>query len=356
MSEQNGQTKSEAATPRRREEARNKGRVAYSSDLASGFLLLAVLLALCWVGPTTVQRLQVLLRTSLASAPANEWSIAGVSAQASRWVGQFALLAAPFVVISSLAAAAAGFLQVGFRVSFEPLHVDWERMSPARGMGRLCSLPSFVKGVMALLKTAIVGVVAWWCFCSRAGEVATAGALPLGLAMSKGWAITMHVALAIVGTWIGLALVDYLFQRFRHEQDLRMSRRELVEEQKQDQGDPQVRARIKKLQREAASRRSLRDVPRATVVIANPTHFAVALRYDRATMRAPRVVAKGADILARRIIEIARQHQVPVLERKPLARALFAAVQLGEEIPFELYQAVAEILALLRSHPGGKVA
>jgi flagellar biosynthetic protein FlhB len=347
MNEEHGQSKTEAATPRRREEARKKGRVAYSSDLAAGLLLLSVLLALWWIGPQTVARLEQLLRGSLGQPADTEWSFASVHSLASSWTGQFVLLAAPFVVISMLIAAAAGLLQAGFRVSFEPLKVDWERLSPARGWSRLCSGPSVMRGVMALLKAAIVGVVAWWCFTHRAGEVATAGALSLRQAMGTGWAVTMHIALAIVGTWIGLALVDYLFQRFRHEQELRMSRRELVEEQKQDQGDPHVRARIKKLQREAATRRSLLEVPRATVVVSNPTHFAVALRYERATMRAPRVVAKGADLMARTIIDMAKKHNVPVLERKPLARALYASVRLGEEIPFELYQAVAEILALL---------
>ena len=156
----------------------------------------------------------------------------------------------------------------------------------------------------------------------------------------------MHVGIAVGVLLTLLGIADFLYQRWQHEQDLRMSREELKEERRQEEGDPHMRARIKKLQREMGTR-MMHDVPTADVVLTNPTHYAVALKYDRATMPAPVVVAKGADHRAFRIMEIARQHNVPVLERKPLARALYGAVEVGREIPPELYLAVAEILTYL---------
>ena len=153
--------------------------------------------------------------------------------------------------------------------------------------------------------------------------------------------------MAIAAAMVVIGLLDYLFQRWRHEQDLKMTRRELEEERKEEEGDPHMRARIRKLQREVGQRRMMQDVPNATVVITNPTHIAVAIQYERGLMSAPKVVAKGADLLAMQIRQIAERHDVPVLERKPLARALYLAVDVGEEIPAEFYHAIAEILAYI---------
>jgi flagellar biosynthetic protein FlhB len=169
----------------------------------------------------------------------------------------------------------------------------------------------------------------------------------LASSISGAWRIVLQLGLAVAATLVALGTIDYGWQRWQLEQSLRMSRPEVKEEMKREQGNPQVKLRVRKLQREAAQKRMLKDVARATVVITNPTHLAVALRYDRYTMAAPRVVAKGAGVVAERIVERARRHAVVVLERKPLAQALFKAVKVGQEIPVALYQAVAEVLAFV---------
>ncbi len=238
-----------------------------------------------------------------------------------------------------------GLVQSGMNWTLQPLVPDWERLSPARGWERLLSWRSFVRAGLAILKAAALGALVCWVLKARAGWIAVAGHGTLGQAAANGWNLTLMLALVLAAALVLIGLADYVFQRWRLEQDLRMTRRELVEEHREQDGDPHLRARIRQLQREVGQRRMIQDVPRATVVVTNPTHIAVALRYERGEMEAPKVIAKGKGLFARRIAAVAREHGVPVVERKLLARALYRAVPVGGEIPLELYQAMAEILA-----------
>jgi len=244
-----------------------------------------------------------------------------------------------------LVALTVGALQSGVQVSFQPLAPNWDRISPVKGWSRLMSSRGVMRGVSSILKAVAVAVVAICIFRNRLAEIAFSSHGTLPEAIGRGWHLTLLLALAVAGAIILIGLLDYIYQRWRHEQDLRMTRQEFLDEHKEEEGDPMIRARIKKLQREMRERRSIQDVPKASVVITNPTHFAVAVQYDRETMAAPKVIAKGSDAIARRIVEKAREHDIHVVENKPLARALFAAVDVGREIPIELYYAVAEILA-----------
>jgi flagellar biosynthetic protein FlhB len=243
---------------------------------------------------------------------------------------------------------------VGFHVAPELLVPRWNRMSPAAGWSRMVSGASAMRGLMSLLKVAAVSVIAFWVLKGRANQIALLGAGSLSNALAQSWDIALRLALAIAAALVLVGLADYTFQRLRHEQSLMMSRQEVKEELRREEGDPHTRARIRRLAREVARKRMMDDVPRSTVVITNPTHLAIALRYDRGSMSAPRVVAKGAGAVAQRIVALARQHAVPVVERKPVAQALYKAVKIGQDIPAVLYYAVAEVLAYvyrLRARP-----
>jgi flagellar biosynthetic protein FlhB len=250
-----------------------------------------------------------------------------------------------FLGLTVLIGVGVGVLQVGFHVSPGILAPRWEKLAPASGWSRMFSGQAWVRGLVFCLKAALAGAVAFWVVRARTTQLALLPGSTLATTTAQGWALAMRLALAVAAVFLVLGVLDFLYQRWRHTTGLMMSRQELKEELKRDEGDPLLRARIRKLQREAARKRMLQDVPRASVVITNPTHLAIALRYERGVMKAPRVVAKGAGHLAERIVELARRHAVPVLERKPVARALYKAAKVGQEIPAALYYAVAEVLA-----------
>ena len=225
------------------------------------------------------------------------------------------------------------------------MEAKFERLSPASGWEKIVSWDATVRGISVMLKVSAVIAVLVWYLADRAHLLALLGKKTLALGVSAGWQLALESSLVVAGSFFVIGAADYLYQRLRHEHRLKMTREELKQENKETEGDPHVRARIRKLQREAAERKMIQDVPQATVVVTNPTHFAVALRYDRHTMTAPMVIAKGSDRFARRIADVARQHGIPVLERKPIARFLYRSVKIGQAIPPELYQAFAEILA-----------
>lgn len=340
-----GQPRTEAATPRRRREAREQGQVALSQELTASILLLACIGALWWGGSAVGAALLHAMRSGLSGPVAGQWQL-GETVVAARWFsGQ--LLATTSLVVGVLFAVglATGFLQSGFHISFKPLGANWERLSPASGWSRLMSWDGAVRGLSVSLKVAAVGGLLTWFLSDRVALLAIAGRGSLGRSASSAWHLALQTAAVVAGTFFVIGAADYLYQRLRFEQRLKMTRDEVKREHKEDEGDPQVRARIRKLQREAAEKKMIQDVPKATVVVTNPTHLAVALQYDRHTMAAPKVVAKGSGLFARRIREEAARHGIPVLERKPLARVLFKSVRIGQFIPAELYQALAEVLA-----------
>jgi flagellar biosynthetic protein FlhB len=338
------ESRTEAATPRRREEAREQGQVAFSTELVTGVLLVAGLAMLSLGAGGLGTGLLTTTRLGLLGAGLSDLS----PTQAQNLLGQMfrdgLLNAGPLLGVLLVAGLAACLVQVGFRPNFALLGLRWERIDPFNG-GRLLSWNNTLKGLVALLRLAVAGLLAWLVLGGLGPNVAALGAMPLAPAVGRAWSIVLRLGLAIAGGMLLLGVADYFLQFWRFERNLRMSRQELKDEVKRDEGDPQVKARIRRLQREAAKKKMFHEVRRATVVVTNPTHLAVALRYDRGTMAAPRVVAKGAGHVAARIAELARRHGVPVLERKGLAQALYRTVKLDQEIPVGLYQAMAEVLA-----------
>lgn len=348
MAEETGQERTEAPTQRRREEARQQGQFAVSQELTSGAILLAGLVALYWGGRPLADGLLNYLRLTVQGSCHGELTVEQGQLLFRDLFFFIMQLLGWFMAAVVTASLGAGLLQVGLYVNPELITFRWEKLAPAENISRLFSVAALARALLALLKLAAMAGLAYWVLRDRAGQIASLHTIATAAAAAaQGWDTLMRLALVIAAALFLLGAADYAYQRYRFEMSLRMTRQELKEELKREEGDPLIKARIRRLQREAAQRRMLAEVPRATVVITNPTHFAVALRYDRATMPAPRVVAKGAHLLAERIVALARQHGVPLVERRPLARTLYYTVRLDQPIPPALYVVVAEVLVYL---------
>lgn len=352
-----GFEKTEDPTPRRLEEARRDGNVARSADLSAACVLLAAMLLLYAMGGRLAIGLRRVVAHALGAEPGANPTRADDVAQVLAFNGRIVMVAVgPLVLGLAVVALAATVGQVGFLVTARPLQPNFARMSPARGLRNLVDVRAGVRLVMSLAKVLLIAAVA---------ALASAAQMPRVLALAELEPAPMVAAAAEIVFTVGvrlalllllLALLDYAFQRWQRQRDLRMTRQEVKEELRRMEGDPLVRQRRTRVARELAMQRIGHVVPRADVVVTNPTHFAVALRYDSATMRAPRVVAKGADLLAQRIRQLATLHGVPLVERRELARAIYAHVAIGQEVPPEYYGAVAEVLAYVYRLSGRRSA
>ncbi len=344
MPEQQFQERTEPATPRRRRQAREEGKVARSQELGSAFVLLAGMGLMGLAGPYMLQRLAVIVRQLLGGSGQVELRHDLLLGYFSGGIPYVLLTLAPLAGVVAVVGLAVNFAQVGFVVSWKPLSPKLDAMSPVRGFQRLLGKRGFVELAKALLKIALISSIAYFTLRGEIPRLAgMMGSAPLpmfGYAATIALKLGFRVALAI----LFLALFDYAYQRWDYEKGIMMSRKELEEETRQTEGDPRVKARIRAVQREAAMRRMMDAVKTADVVITNPIRYAVALKYDRETMRAPKLVAKGARKMAARIRELAKEHGVPVVEDPPLARLLFK-VDVDHEVPVDLFRAVAELLA-----------
>ncbi len=334
-----------------------------SHEIVGATLILGLVMTLAVGGGGLARGVAALIAKStelVHDQGTHEWSIEDASAIV-RSIGLEGgkLLLCILVPLFALGLLAA-YSQVGFAITPNALGFKPERLDPIAGFGRLFSLKGGVRTLMALLKigliTTAMGAAAW----SQVGSVTKLSSLELGPALAGIGYITIRCVGAGLAVITALSIADYAYQRWQHERDLRMSKQEIRQEMKQSEGDPHVKARIRRLQRELASRRMMQDVPKATVVVTNPTHYAVALSYEREDDskkgRAPRVVAKGVDHVAQRIKEVAREAGVVVYEDAPLARSIHAQCEIGDQIPVELYQAVAGVLAYVYKLQGRKAA
>jgi len=345
MSEEFDDNKTEAPTPRRRESAREDGQVVFSPDMTSGMLLFFVSISVWMFGAEWVRSFGDTVVDQIRGIRRSDWGMAE-SMLSLRWLAaQIAIISGVVVAGAWILNAATSMAQAGIGFHSKPLTLNPGKLSPVEGFQRIFSLDGLMKGILAPLKlTSVIVTAGIFIWTSRNGvSLSTRGTLASSMAYLGNQIITLMLILSGVALCFGA--IDYLFRWYRHEQKLKMSREDLKQEQKDDTGDPQVKQRMRKFQQDAKRRKSLQDVPTASAVITNPTHFAVAVRYESGTSGAPTVVAKGADQFARQIIAMAEKHGVPVMQRKPVARALFALTEVGDEIPLELYRAVAEVLA-----------
>ena len=347
MAEESFQEKTEQATPKRREESRSKGQVARSTELSSVAILAAGLLVLSAMGSHVYQRLSHFMVDHFTNGLAIQINPLNFRLYALTWASHYAKIVAPIILLIAAAALAVNLAQVGILFTGKPLTPKFDRLSPLKGIKRIVSSRGLVELVKGLFKVAVVAYVTYLTIDGDMEFFVSFMDMEVGQIFNLCGGILLKLAFRITLLLLIMAILDYAFQRWDYEKNLRMTRQEVREELKQQEGDPLIRSRVRSLQREMAQQRMMGDVETADVVVTNPTHVAVALCYDPEAMVAPRVVAKGQRLIAERIKEIARQAGVPLVENKPLARALFKAVRIGDEIPDELFKAVAQVLAFV---------
>ncbi|MBS0196859.1 MAG: flagellar biosynthesis protein FlhB [Planctomycetes bacterium] len=337
--------KTEAPTSRRLSEARSDGRVAKSQDLAAAIDLFGAFVLILMFGVTVAKAMSTILRRSLTDT--GSVYVDSVLDLTRAVAIQTAAAMLPILALICIIAYLAHVSQFGLIFSTKILSPDFSRLNPFQGFGKFFNTRSLAKTLVNLLKLAVVVTIGVLFFKSC---IHTLMSLPL-YATGAAWAMIGKLATQLTA-WLFSVLVtlggiDYLYQRWQHTKDLRMTKEDVKDERRSMEGDPVVKGKRLKMARQIAMQRINSAVPKADVVVANPTHFSVAIKYDPKTMHAPRVVAKGADEMAMRIREVARTHGVPIVERPPLARALYAAVPVGHEVNPEFYEAVAELLAFV---------
>ncbi len=344
MAENPAQERTEQPTPKRLEEARRHGQVPRSPELTTAAVMLIAGLGLHFIGGHVASELNGIMRSGLALSRAQaldaSWLIPSLAAGAAQALEAIAPILGLTLVAALLAPIALG----GWNLSLEALAPDFTRLSPVGGLQRIFSMRSGVELGKAFAKFLLIALVAVLFLKGKSSELASLGAEPLRPAIAHAATLGGDALLAFSLALALIAAVDVPWQLWSYKQRLLMSRQEIREELKENEGSPEMKGRVRRAQQEVAKRRMMQEVPKADVVVTNPTHIAVALRYDEQRMRAPIVVAKGADEVAARIREVAVESRVPIFEAPPLARALHRAVPIGGEIPTSLYVAVAQVL------------
>lgn len=338
--------KTEDATPRKISKSRERGQVAKSQDLSAAIGLAAAVGLLGVFGASLMRHFaQVLERVWEGQTPGDPLSIDGIIG-ASRWVGASTAIAVlPIFLLVFLIAYLTNLLQVGWLLTMYPVKPKLSKVSPVAGLKRLLSLKTLVKSGVNALKLVVVGGIAGLVLWQSIPELIALPRLHAEIALFSIGKLAMELSLWLLLALVLLAIIDFMYQKWQHKKDLKMTKHEVKDERRSMEGDPHIKKQRMKMAMEIATQRIQGAVPDADVVVSNPTHFAVALKYDGDSMGAPRLVAKGADLLAYRIRHVAIANAVPIVERAPLARAIYWGVDVGHEIPPHLYEAVAEILA-----------
>ena len=343
MAEDTGQEKTQPATPRKRQKARQEGQVAKSREINTALMLGGALGVFALFGGTWMRAWTECIHEGLAFSSLVEVGN-GWQGLFGYWALKVLGLLGPFWAFFVLLALAANLPQVGLHLTPKVLMPKLSKISPASGLKRLFSLNGFVEVLKGFGKVLLIGWLTYGTVRPELHNLSTLGALPMFGALGYGAVLAFRLVVKVWLALVVLAFLDYLFQKWNFEKELRMTKQEVKEEMKETEGDPRVKARIRSIQMNLARQRMMQEIPKADVVVTNPDHVAVALRYDRLKDMAPIVVAKGAGLLCERIKEIAREHYVPILENPPLARFLYRNVELDREIPVEMYRVVAEVL------------
>jgi flagellar biosynthetic protein FlhB len=355
-----GDSKTEKATPKKRRDERKKGNVLMSKDAVAVATLMGSLFILQTMAPFMLEQIELMIKTCFTYIGEGYAGMVPyiLSELIYRGLMAFIIMAGPLLGVTALLAIAATFFQTRLLVSTEAIKPKFNRISPIEGFQRLFSLRSIVEALKGILKITVLLVLIYDHFKKAAAGFFNFLDMDLTKASSILFGNIFDLVVQIGIAFAALAFLDYLYQWWDYERKLRMSKQEIKEEYKQTEGDPQIKSKIKGIQRQRAQSRMMQQVPKADVVIRNPTHFAVALRYRPEEDNAPVVLAKGVDAIAIRIAQVAQEHQITVVENVSLARALYAAAELDREIPPELYGAVAEILVYVlkldAQVPGGE--
>lgn len=341
--------RTEDATPRKREKSREEGRVASSREVGTLFVLTTGTVAIYLLGPFMVKDTMNLFVRTFEMLPYADLSPGGAARLLEEMFIRVLILIGPLMLALVVAAIGAYVVQVGFLFTSKGLQPDPSRINPLKGAKRIFSAHMAAETVKAILKFIVVATVSWWILESiiwtspayMAGEPRQLIPLIFG--------IGFRIALSILIFLLATSIADYAFQRWQFEKSIRMTKFEVKQELKETEGDPQIKARVRSIRQQQLRQQMLKEVPRAEVIVTNPTHFAVAIRYDSVDREAPHIVAKGQGLIAQRIKEIATQNNVPLFEDKWLARSLFKSCNVGDTVPLDLWQAVAKVLAYVRA-------
>jgi flagellar biosynthetic protein FlhB len=342
--EQDSGQQTEQPSQRKLQQARRRGQVAQSREVNTWFMLMAGTGIVVFMGPMAAGSIAATLRAFLTlqyylGRDGLRWEAIEAT------LGQIAFVLLLPLLVLVVAAAGGTLLQIGLVFATDKFHFDVSRLSPLAGFKRLFSPRSAIEFFKSMAKVAAVALVAGWMALPSLATLAHMVREPVELMPHEFYQLILRLLLGVLAVVTVLAMFDYAYQRFSFLRSMRMSKQEVKEENKQAEGDPVIRARLRAIRMNRARKRMMAAVPKASVVITNPTHYAVALQYDMGDSGAPKVVAKGADLVAQKIREIATEHDVPIVENPPLARALYAGVEIDREIPPEHYKAVAEIIS-----------
>ncbi|MBN1127341.1 MAG: flagellar biosynthesis protein FlhB [Chitinispirillaceae bacterium] len=345
MADESKDDKTETATPKRRQESREKGSVAKSTEINSVIVLLTGLLMLKFFGNWMLERMGSCMIETFRSIATFELSAQQLVALMTDVSIQSILMILPVCVAIMLFGLIANIVQIGFLFTAKPITPDLKKINPISGFARLFSMKTVVETIKNILKLFIIGLVAYLTIKAEFDKIMLLSDAGIGFIISFTMSTAFQIILRVALVLVIIAILDLAYQRYDHEKQMRMTKQEVKDEHKQMEGDPKVKSRIKSLQREMARRRMMQEVPKATVVVTNPTYIAIALRYEPSQNDAPVVVAKGKRLIAEKIRQIAVENGIPIIEDKPLARGMYDKIDVGSPIPAEFFTAVAEIMA-----------
>jgi len=340
--------KTEKATPKKRQDLRKKGQVMQSRELPPNLILLIMFISMKILGKSLFEGFSAIFNIFFTQTSGYNLQEPNEIMRLVTFVTlEMAKMVAPFFIIAILVGVLGAYVQIGFLFTTEVLKPKFSNLNPINGLKKLFSARSAFELLKSILKVILVGWVAWSSIRNEFTNMMKLMDLPVVSVAGYLANTALNIAIKICFALLVVSAVDYFFQWRRYEKDIRMSKQEVKEEYKQMEGNPEIKSRIRQKQREISMRRMLKDVPQADVVITNPTHYAVAIKYDAGKMSAPYVLAKGVDFMAKRIKEVAKEHNVHIMENVALAQALYNTVEVGQPIPPELYKAVAEVLAFV---------
>ncbi|GIN61542.1 flagellar biosynthetic protein FlhB [Robertmurraya siralis] len=337
--------KTEKATPKKRQDSRKKGQVAKSQDVNTAIVLLAVFLTLLFAGQFFFESLLNIFKHSYQQYIGLNVTENNLRIILLDILQELVFVLAPIMAVAMIAGVAANYMQFGFLFSTETIQPKLEKLDPIKGFKRIFSLRAIVELLKSILKISLVGLATFSVLWFRKEEILILAQKSLGAGITTIANLTVQMGLIASILLIVLSILDYLYQKYDFEKNIKMSKQDIKDEHKNIEGDPLIKSKIKQRQREMAMRRMMQEVPNADVVITNPTHYAVCLKYDESKLDAPFVVAKGVDYVAQKIKYIAKENDVVLVENRPLARALYSQTEIGDAIPEEFFKAVAEILA-----------
>ena len=345
MAEDTGQERTEDATPRRKQQAREKGQIPTSRELNSMIMMMVSAGAMALLGPGVVRGIKELTVWNLSVSREKIFDVSSMYLLLEDSLLHAVASMAPFFIVMLIAAFVGPLMLGGFNFSAQALTLKWDKLDPVKGLGRVFAIKGLVELIKALVKFLIIGTVAVLFLYQQFDNYLMLGSESISVALPHTVHLLIWAFITIASSLILIALVDVPFQIWDYNKQLKMTFQEIKDENKDTEGNPDVRGRVKRVQREIAQRRMMQEVPKADVIITNPEHYSVALKYDPKTMVAPVLIAKGVDIIAMQIRRVANENNVPLLEAPPLARSLYHTTELNAEIPAGLYLAVAQVLA-----------